>query len=104
MPYALRVISRRLTLINADEKWQRAERKALREVSSEQLAVRSKAVVGCLPASCPLFYCLLPLLSPQHSLLSTQSAPRLAACWCLICANCLLLTSLSALRFSEADS
>jgi hypothetical protein len=44
---------------------------ALREVSSKQLAVRSKAVVGCLPASCPLSYCLLPLLSTQHSLLST---------------------------------
>ncbi len=76
MPFALRVISRRLTPINADEKWQRAERKALREVSSKQLAVRSKAVVGCLPASCPLSYCLLPMLSPQHLLLSTKRALR----------------------------
>ncbi len=64
--------------INADEKWQIAERKALREVSSKQLAVRSKAVVGCLPASCPLSYCLLPLLSTQHSELSPERAMRLA--------------------------
>jgi len=80
MPFALRVISRRLTPINADEKWQRAERKALREVSSKQLAVRSKAVVGCLPASCPLSYCLLPMLSPQRLLLSTKRALRHALC------------------------
>jgi len=84
MPFALRVISRRLTPINADEKWQRAERKALREVSSKQLAVRSKAVVGCLPASCPLSYCLLPMLSPQHSLLSTKHALRHALCALLL--------------------
>ncbi len=34
-----------------------------------QLGVRSKAVLGCLPASCPLSYCLLPLLSTESALL-----------------------------------
>ncbi len=54
-----------------------AKSRALREVSSKQLAVCSKTVAGSLPASCPLSYFLLPLLSTQHSLLSTESALRL---------------------------
>ncbi len=33
---ALNAINRRFSPITADKKWQRAERKALREVSSEQ--------------------------------------------------------------------
>jgi len=49
-------------------------------VSSKQLAVRSKAVVGCLPASCPVSYCLLPLLSTESALRSALSA-LLPAVW-----------------------
>jgi len=52
---------------------------ALREVSSKQLAVRSKAVVGCLPASCPLSYSPCSVLSTRYSVLP-KGALRLRIC------------------------
>ena len=47
-------------------------------MNSKQLEVSSKTVIECLSASCSLSYCLLPLLSTQHSELSTEPAMRLA--------------------------
>ncbi len=63
MRFALRVISRRPTPMNADEKWQRAERKAHSVRISLSALFRSS-----------IFNPLFSILIPPHSVLSTRNS------------------------------